>query len=310
MSWHLDRHAKLLLEQVIRISPDHGPARAMLASMKQTEANRLARREAKVDESLRQTSGDVEEDRARALDSAVLRDAGRKMGISGLPVIFDLPPAMAVQKTEQFKRYVHPVLQACCVRCHNPAYEGAFQLVPVKKGRKPSPDALRANLDATLRLIDQDEPIKSELLSSTLRPHGIGRKRHPIFTGWNDPYYQVLAAWVTSLRPRGFDEPAPVRRGTGYDGEVFAAGRMRRGARAADPVTRDVRPDPRRPGNPGFPVPPAQGPRGKTYRYVEGQGMVTEESPEADPREFPLPYMLGGPPPVPPGRSASKGTAP
>ena len=35
-------------------------------------------------------------------------------------------------------------------------------------------DALKANLDACLRLIDRENPTRSELLASDLRPHGRG----------------------------------------------------------------------------------------------------------------------------------------
>ena len=40
LSLHLDREARTLLEQVVEISPDHGPARAMLTKMNQSEATR------------------------------------------------------------------------------------------------------------------------------------------------------------------------------------------------------------------------------------------------------------------------------
>ncbi len=35
------------------------------------------------------------------------------------------------------------------------------------------------------------------------------------------------------------------------------------------------------------------------YRYHPGQGMVAEDLLQADPKEFPLPYLLGGPKPTP-----------
>ena len=280
LSLHLDKEARTLLEQVVEISPDHGPARAMLTKMNQSEATRVARNETKVDDEIQKTSGEgVAEDRPGALDSAVSKGAGMRMGITGLPVIFDLPPAMAVRRAEQFKKYVHPVLQAYCAKCHNADYDGKFQLVPVKTTRQKTPDALRANLDATLRLIDPEYPAKSDLLSSTLRPHGIGAKARPIFSGSNDRAYQILAAWVASLRPSSGSEPsAPgVIRTQADSDEAFAADRNRSGGEVLEEIARSVRS-----GNPRQPstIKPAAalGAGGKSYRYVEGQGMVPEES--------------------------------
>ena len=303
LSLHLDKEARTLLEQVVEISPDHGPARAMLTKMNQSEATRVARNETKVDDEIQKTSGEgVAEDRPGALDSAVWKGAGMRLGITGLPVIFDLPPAMAVRRAEQFKKYVHPVLQAYCVKCHNADYDGKFQLVPVKTTKQKTPDALRANLDATLRLIDPEYPAKSDLLSSTLRPHGIGAKARPIFSGSNDRAYQILAAWVASLRPSSGSEPsAPgVIRTQADSDEAFAADRNRSGGEVLEEIARGARSgNPRQPST--IKPPAALGAGGKSYRYVEGQGMVPEDSSQADSQEFPLPYMLGGPQPTLPG---------
>ena len=97
----------------------------------------------------------------------------------------------------QADRRVHPIrpspLQAYCAKCHDGAVQGQFQLVPIKSRADRTPDALRANLDATLRLIDPENPSHSVLLSSTLRPHGSGAKPRPIFSGSNDRAYKVLA---------------------------------------------------------------------------------------------------------------------
>lgn len=306
MSLHLDKEAKTLLEQVVEISPSHAQAKAMLMHMNQAEAARLAGAETKVDEDVRKTSAaEIADDRPGALDSAVLRGAERRMGITGLPVIFDLPPAMAVRRAEQFKQYVHPVLQACCAKCHNAEYPGTFQLVAVRTARQRTPDALRANLDATLRLIDRENPAKSELLTTVLLPHGNGGKGRPIFLGSNDRAYQILSAWVTSLKPQTSAGESPTSlspRSTGEAGESFAADRSRSGGETIDEIARSQRPVDPRPfsamGNPG-----AQA-GGRAYRYVEGQGMLPEDARQADPREFPLPYMLGGSRPQVPGEIA------
>src|SRR5262249_35659259 len=147
-----------------------------------------------------------------APDSAVLRHAQRALGIRDLPVIFDLPLPLAIKRTEEFSRFVHPLLQAYCARCHDAKYDGQFQLVPMKSRVDRSSTALRANLDATLRLIDPENPAHSVLLSSTLRPHGNGAKR-PIFPGSNDRAYMIIARWVNQLSvPKENDDA--VRRGS------------------------------------------------------------------------------------------------
>ena len=230
-----------------------------------------------------------------------------RMGITGLPVIFDLPPAMAVRRAEQFKKYVHPVLQAYCAKCHNADYDGKFQLVPVKTTKQRTPDALRANLDATLRLIDPEYPAKSDLLSSTLRPHGIGGKARPIFSGSNDRAYQILAAWVTSLRPSTGSEPSA-------PGHANAGGLRRGVRRRSQPIRRrGSRGD--RPGRTLRESAPAldnQTPRGSgsgrevlPIRRRAGDGARGFESGRF--QEFPLPYMLGGPQPKLPGSAAMTG---
>ena len=137
--------------------------------------------------------------RPEALDSAVLRNAQRGLGIDDMPVIFDLPMPLAIKRTEEFTRWVHPVLQVYCAKCHDAQHPGDFQLVPVKSRSDRSSNALRANLDATLRLVDPKNLSHSVLLSSTLRPHGNGAKPRPIFPGSNDKAYRVLAQWVNHL---------------------------------------------------------------------------------------------------------------
>ncbi len=217
LNFQLTVEAKEQLLKVLEISPDHGPAQAMLANMEYTEK----RQANQFDPEVRQTAAEeVAEDRAGAQDSVVLRGAERGMGLTGLPVIFNLPRPLAIRRAEEFARYIQPVLQLKCAKCHNAGYEGTFQLVPIATPRQQTPDALRANLDATLRLVDPENPAKSELLSSTLRPHGLGAKKRPILTGSNDRAYQILAAWVNGLRPPQYSEPdrqvrGPSRRGSG-----------------------------------------------------------------------------------------------
>ena len=310
--WCLTRHlmveAQDELAKVLAISPEHARAKAMLASIRQSEA--LAARR-KLDPEIRQTRADaVGDDQPGALDSAVLRGAQRGMGLSGLPVIFDLPRPLAIKRAEEFARYVQPVLQAYCAKCHDSEYPGGFQLVAIRSRRDQTADALRANLDATLNLINREHPSDSKLLTSVLRPHGEGRNKRAIFPGSNNRAYQILATWVNSVCPaKDCDAAArPVGDGPAADsGEVFAADRSSAGgpARARGPS----RPGPANPRVVATPVLPNDGRSGPSYRYVPGQGMVPEQWLPSDPREFPLPYLLGGPRPAMMGGTDPRGAA-
>jgi hypothetical protein len=271
----------------------------MLEKLAQADVSRTQPGQNKVDADVRQTSGeDIAADRPNPLDGAVLRGAERRLGISGLPVIFDLPQAMAVQRAEQFRQDVHPILQAYCARCHNGEYQGKFQLVPASKPRQRTPDVLRANLDATLGLIDPENPAKSELLSSTLRPHGFGGGRRAIFTGSNDRAYRILATWVTSLRPTAGpgSTGAAARADAPESGEMFAADRNRSGAAPLEPAAPGNRmPGPRRLVVDGYPEGyPADR---RTSRNPRSQAPDLDAGRQGDADEFPLPYMLGGPKP-------------
>lgn len=302
LNQHMTAEARAHLDKVLEISPQHMQAKAMLTKLAQSEASRMARAESKVDPAVLLSSGEeVVEDRAGALDSSVFRGAARELGITGAPVIFDLPPQVAQRRAEQFRQFVHPVLQAYCAKCHNANYDGQFQLLPASTARRPTPDVLRANLDATLRLVDPENPARSELLSSTLRPHGHGGPKRPIFPGSNNRAYQILASWVNSLAAG--DRAEVARRGGEPDGdspaEDFAIGR-RSGAAPRDRVARgSATADPRR--SAAGAIADGADATGPAYRYVEGQGVVEEEGP-ADPKEFPLPYMMGGPRPTGPSR--------
>ena len=186
-----------LLKSVVVLNPKNEQAKAMLASIEQAAA-RLARRER--DPAVRQAEATAD-DRPESLDSAALRNARRGLGVNDLPVIFDLPLPLAIKRTQEFNRFIHPLLQQRCAKCHDGQYPGKFQLVPVRGRADRTSDALRANLDATLRLIDPMNPSRSVLLSSTLRPHGPGAKPRPIFLGSNDPAYKILAEWAVHLAP-------------------------------------------------------------------------------------------------------------
>jgi hypothetical protein len=210
------------------------------------------------------------------------------MRISDLPVVFDLPPAQAVKRGDEFSHYVHPVLQTYCARCHNDHYEGKFQLVPFKNKQDRTRESLRANLDAALKLIDRENPPRSELLSSSLRPHGRGPNAKPIFQGSNDRAYQILAAWVNNLRVKKSGEPiAAARMGAqGQEaGDLFAADRSR--------ISVDA----------GLPSVPAGGKIAieaevlPPLRYEKGKGLTVES--KNDPSEFPIPFAVSGVKPKP-----------
>ena len=289
--------ARKHLQAVVALSPGSSQARTMLASLESTEARARGNRPG-VDSGLVKTGAEVTEpapgdDGARPaeMDAAVLRRATREMRLSALPVIFDLPPAVAVQRAGEFARNVHVILQASCARCHNERYDGRFQLIEVKRRRDLTVDVMRANLDATLQLVDPQNPSRSELLSSTLIPHGNGSNPRPIFRGSNDPRFQILSAWVNSLRAaRPTDNVVPTKFGAkDAPGNGFASER-RQGT-----------------GNQPFVTTPSdtfgvkkteiqQAPS----RYVPGQGMVTEKTPPSS-DEFPAPFSVGGPKPKPIG---------
>ena len=143
--------------------------------------------------------------------------------------------------------------------------------------------------------MDAENPARSELLSSTLRPHGTGKLKRPIFHGPNDGRYQVLSTWVNNLRAPGANEPvaqAGYAARRGQTAESFAIDRN--GARQASGARRTIRsrsrPNSARSTRRGLPEPmPAT-------RYVPGRGMVVESGPPSD-DEFPAPFMLGGPKP-------------
>ncbi len=292
---NLIAEAQELLKSVIKLNPKNTEASARLVSIKQAAA-RVARRERDPDvrqtkadgtangrpEALDQTkAGGMVSGRPEALDAAVLRSAKRGLGVTDLPVIFDLPVPLAIKRTEEFTRYVHPLLQKRCANCHDGEYPGEFQLVPIKSRADRTADALRANLDATLRLIDPKNPLHSLLLSSTLRPHGNGTKPRPIFPGSNDPAYKVLAEWTTRLvAPKEADESArcasaPAAAATD---EVFAADRNR-GSAVSRPkgaaATATAMPSSPR-FNPPMPAGPAVGQNSSA------------------PEEFPIPFAISG----------------
>jgi hypothetical protein len=178
-------------------------------------------------------------------------------------------------------------------------------LVPIRSKADATGEALRANLEATLGLIDAENPARSELLSSTLRPHGSGPDRRPIFERSSDPSYQAFASWVRRVRPARSPlaaTPAASPAGARVSEDVFAAGRDRTrgklGNSEPEPVDAIPAVPSRSSGERGGVMPP--------MRYREGVGLVPEEE-GADPKEFPLPYAVSGVKPGAEGEKAAQG---
>jgi hypothetical protein len=284
----LEPEARQQLDAILKRSPKHGQARAMLSSLDQAQsrlANRL--RDPEVQQTRAELARTPTGERPNTLDTAVIYGARRGMGISDLPVIFDLPTSQAVKRTDEFARYVHPVLQAYCARCHNESYDGEFQLVQIKSKLDRTRDALRANLDASLKLIDRDYPPRSELLASSLRPHGRGPTMRPIFQGSNDRAYQILATWVNKLRATSVAEGAvqakPHSDSPGVEPDESFASQRGHSLEETEQVGTATGP---------FVTGPVTNKTLPPVRVVPGKGVIPETS--VDPNEFPLPFAVSG----------------
>ena len=220
----------------------------------------------------------------------------RELGISTLPVIFDLPVPLGDQAEP---RSSHVMSTPCCKSTAPNAITAntteRFSLSPTKSRADRTPDALRANLDATLRLIDPKNPAHSELLSSTLRPHGRGPRPRPIFPGSNDPTYQIIAAWVHNLcPPKSSDDGNRADRSQARPDrdEMFAADRERT---VRDHPDREPQPFPDRVSRSDLAAGMAEQTRiPPPSRFVPRGGSVSEGSKSADPEEFPVPFAISG----------------
>jgi hypothetical protein len=193
----LTEPAKLQLEAVLALSPDNKRAKAMLFHLN-------ARGQPPSDPDLARASVDVGDElpagAPRPLNLEKLRELNHQQGSAiGPPIIFDLPPPVAVRRYQEFSRTVHLELQNHCARCHDAdTYSGRFQLYRTRARKDLANElVLRANLDATLRLIDPDDPNHSRLLSVAAMTHPPDGR--PILSGPNDPSYRVFLNWVRSL---------------------------------------------------------------------------------------------------------------
>ena len=252
----LKEQARGHLEAVLAANPESGQARSMLFHL-ETEGS------AALDKSVARTSADVPVDdpgRPRELSPGMLerlRSLEARRDPAGPPVIFDLPPTLAIRRYQEFAGDPHALIQARCANCHDAdRYAGDFRVVRARVRRDLANDPLvRTNLDATLRLVDPVEPSRSELLRVAGLTHPSDGR--PVLNGPNDPLYRLLKQWVMSLQdPAKADADA---RAAGYtpslakpapavpSGEGFAVDRF--GGASASPASVD-NPTPQSVGSP------------------------------------------------------------
>ena len=112
---------------------------------------------------------------------------------------------------------------------------------------------------------------------------------------------------MNSLRVAGVGPCPGGSRAAAEADEEFAADRNRAGLARLDQIARGIKTGDPRQILGHRQARDAQEAAGRAYRFVEGQGMVAEDPQQADPHEFPLPFMLGGPRPGDPSRAATKG---
>ena len=170
---HLPAQAREQLVAVKAMSPGDPEVKRMLFNLD------AAAEPPGVDPEVRRTSGESPPARPRRpRPPGLVRPVQKRF--NALPVIFDLPPAQAVRRAGEFAD----------VRPADPPAE--LRPVPQRAvpGRRSSssrsrpaataknPDIARANLDATLRLVNPDDPARSDLLSAGLVPHGGEQERH------------------------------------------------------------------------------------------------------------------------------------
>ena len=139
LSQNLRPQAMTELKKVVELSPSSTEAKSMLTAMETSQARPMPARPP-VDPGVVQTAADMADPiraarPANEINPALLMRARRELGVTGLPVIFDLPAPVAVKRADLFARNVHPILQAACARCHNERHDGEFQLIEVKSRR-------------------------------------------------------------------------------------------------------------------------------------------------------------------------------
>jgi hypothetical protein len=199
------------------------------------------------------------------------------------------------------------------VKCHNERYEGNFQLVETRIRRdRTNSDILRANLDATLSLVNKDDPSRSELLSAGLVPHG--GNRNAIFKGPNDQGYVILVTWIKRVRPVESGQKAPAESSgrPGFNGqnpttgEGFAADRSSRSS--GFPSSNASGGFPPLPAQPAIAGMGGQIPQsGASISNYEGSAEFLQ-TPGENP-QFPPPFVAGGAPALPPASPRTRSKA-
>jgi hypothetical protein len=213
MAQKMDQEASDELDGLLQLEPEHRRARAMRFQVQAAKAAGQAPADAGV---MRAGAESAIEPPAVVSSSTLreLRDSYRDNPAAvGRPIIFDLPAPLAIKRYREFEEYVHPALQRTCAKCHNEQSDSLFQLVQARAKRDLENDMLvRANLDATLRLVEPSDPMRSALLSSSINPHKPSGR--PILTGPNDPTYRLLMSWVATLKSANAPATLPLPTGT------------------------------------------------------------------------------------------------
>lgn len=207
MSYGLLKQSKEQLQAVLALSPDHEEAKTLLEQLEV----RIARQDVRTDRQVVRTSAvSTSSSGSRDdIDPAFLNRAMREMSLRNSPIIFDLPEPLALKRAQEFNQYIHPIVQRYCASCHNERTPNGFPLVSASGRAARDPAILRANLDATISLVNQENLMQSPLLTNSLLPHQ--PKNQPIFTGPNNTAYRLLANWVSNLQYRGYGSTAPSR---------------------------------------------------------------------------------------------------
>ncbi len=104
----------------------------------------------------------------------------------------DMPPGTM----ETFVRSIQPLLVNRCgaARCHGPVSDNQLHLLRPPPSSRPSRRTTQRNLHAVLKLIDRNDPTRSPLLTSALKPHG--DLDVPVFAGRRADQYERVANWV------------------------------------------------------------------------------------------------------------------
>ncbi len=193
----LTAEAREQLTTILQRDPNDRQAQSMLNSIEQA-ATRAALRQ-RDPQVLQTRAAESTEEKPASLDSGMVRRSAARTG--------DLRSARHLRPPhppgDQADRGVCPLRSSgAAILLRQMSRRALRRIIPARAQKSRAdrtPDALRANLDAALRLIDQQNPAHSDLLSSTLRPHGRGPRPKPIFPGSNDQTYRILATWVNNL---------------------------------------------------------------------------------------------------------------